>query len=182
MQAHADVGFMDREQFQKVFDELDKDRITEVKPPPPSPGVFLFPASDSAVSAASSSSSVQQRPPAEAAAALQSLLPDGAGERRGAHQRHVHLCKYGARRRQRRRRSVSPLDLLQTVLVLNSEKTTVERNNSNLEVSSPRPEADRENFPAAFRPNRDPTRPHGPSSRTSCWSDSEQPGLWGAPP
>lgn len=35
--------------------------------------------------------------------------------------------------------SVSPVHLLQTVLVLNSEKTTVERNNSNLEVSRSRP-------------------------------------------
>lgn len=30
-QRYADVGYMDREQFRKIFDELDKDRIKEVE-------------------------------------------------------------------------------------------------------------------------------------------------------
>ncbi len=28
---YADVGYMNREQFSKIFDELDKDRIKEVE-------------------------------------------------------------------------------------------------------------------------------------------------------
>ncbi|XP_023809587.1 two pore calcium channel protein 2 [Oryzias latipes] len=90
VQAHADVGFMDREQFQKVFDELDKDRITEHPPLPQYSSVLL------------------QK--------LQQLFS------------HYYLTVLG------NAVALTNVMCICTVLVLNSEKTTVERNNSNLEI------------------------------------------------
>ncbi|KAF6723855.1 Two pore calcium channel protein 2 [Oryzias melastigma] len=90
VQAHADVGVMDREQFRKVFDELDKDRITEHPPLPQYSSVVL------------------QK--------LQLLCS------------HYYLTVLG------NAVALTNVMCICTVLVLNSEKTTVERNNSNLEI------------------------------------------------
>ncbi|KAK2853396.1 hypothetical protein Q5P01_006057 [Channa striata] len=89
-QQYADVGYMDREQFRKIFDQLDKDRIKEHPPLP------LY------------NSPVLQR--------LQVIFS------------HYYLTIIG--------NAVALVNVtcICTILVLNSEKSTLERDNYNLEI------------------------------------------------
>ncbi|XP_034064300.1 two pore calcium channel protein 2 [Gymnodraco acuticeps] len=90
VQQYADVGYMDREQFRKIFDELDKDRIKEH---PPLPGY---------------NSPVLQR--------LQNVFS------------HYYLTILG--------NAVALANVMSicTILVLNSDKSTAERDNYIMEI------------------------------------------------
>ncbi|XP_028258515.1 two pore channel protein 2 [Parambassis ranga] len=92
VQQHADVGYMDREQFRMVFDELDKDCIKEHPPLP------------------------QYRSPV-----LQRLQVISS---------HYYLTVLG------NAVALANVICICTILVLNSEKTTVERDNYILEITN----------------------------------------------
>uniref|UniRef100_A0A3Q3XCF6 Ion transport domain-containing protein n=1 Tax=Mola mola TaxID=94237 RepID=A0A3Q3XCF6_MOLML len=89
-QQHANIGYMDREQFRKIFDELDKDRIKEHPPLP------------------QYNSRVLQR--------LQEIFS------------HYYLTIFG------NAVALANVMCICTVLVLNAEKSTAERDNFTMEI------------------------------------------------
>lgn len=147
---------MDLEQFGKIFDELDKDRIKEVALPPRQLIHFLthfnLDVFDLTVSLclpcpAPSPTTVQLSSSSKTPANLQSLFFHHTWQCCGTGQRHVHLCRLDARTHADIRTLVWTQDLnvhlsvtfvFQTVLVLNSEKTTAERDNFIMEVNIPK--------------------------------------------